>query len=46
MNNPYEYLGVGRNATEKDIMDHPPRSPESTLLSGRVGTHILFINRC
>lgn len=21
MNNPYEYLGVGRNATEKDIMD-------------------------
>ena len=21
MNNPYEYLGVSRNATEKDIMD-------------------------
>jgi Ca2+-transporting ATPase len=36
-------LGLGVEPGEKDVMKHPPRSPQASLFSGGLGAHILWV---
>jgi Ca2+-transporting ATPase len=36
-------LGLGVEPGEKDVMKHPPRSPQASLFSGGLGVHILWV---